>query len=201
MESKSSTAFVEASTARTKWDVRNFLRLRLADAKDDLGIGELLVRSFLTTYEKKLPHIQTAPTRIAELLGVRDRRESGEVYIFELGFKMVGTFSLLRSGSKLNEAWMPEAANLRAVAVDPDYQGYGFADMILSSASATARSWGVKRICLHVLEGATRLAELYQRYGYRRDPSGDFIAHGYRLEGYTLELTSFGSARSSTFYS
>jgi ribosomal protein S18 acetylase RimI-like enzyme len=113
-----------------RFDVRNFLIRRVARPGDDLAIAELLEQSFVSVYERKL-QLATPEQRRRELRDVATRRENGVVCVLELGYRIVGTFSLLAPGAGTTQSWLPGAANLRCLAVHPDYQGYGFADLLV----------------------------------------------------------------------
>lgn len=169
-------------------DIANFLNIRLAHPGDDLAIGELLLRTFVQTYEKKLPKVATCTQRRRDLLNVTARRRGGVVCVLELGYRIVGTFSLIHPDSPECEAWIPEAANLRCVAIDPEFQGYRFSDFLLKSAVDFSQEWGIQCICLHVQAGANSVAKLYQSFGFSRDPHGDKICFGFGVEGYSLYL-------------
>lgn len=176
-------------------DISRFLVKRVARPGDDPVIAELLERAFVGTYAEKL-RMGTSQERRQELRDVTSRRESGVVCVLELGYRVIGTFALLMPGTELNRAgegvdghaWLPGAALLRCVAVDPDYRGFGFSELLLEYSEEVARMWKLSRICLHTQEGADAVAQLYARRGYERDARGDGVACGNRILGHRLEL-------------
>ena len=170
-----------------RYDVRNFLIRRVARPGDDLQIAALLEQSFVTVYEKKL-RLATPEERKRELRDVATRRENGIVGVLELGYRIVGTFSLIAPGSKSSQCWIPEAANLRCLAVDPEYQGYGFADMLVRWSDEVARAWKLSTLCLHIQDGAESLGRLYSRHGYLRSPEGDANSFQGRILAYRKSL-------------
>lgn len=174
--------------ANPKYDVRNFLNKRIARPSDDLNIATLLEDSFVKLYAEKL-NLQTPASRLQELKDVALRRANGAVALIELGYRTVGTFSLIEAQSPLSQSWVVGAANLRCVAVDPHYQGFGFSDVLVSWADEIAIMWKVKSICLHVQEGAEALERLYSRHGYVRDPAGDTMNIQGPILGYKKSIS------------
>lgn len=176
-------------------DILDFISIRQASGIDDDEVGDLLVRSFGETHAEKLPNAMLPPSRVTELRDVKTRREHGRVFVLELGYRIVGTFALIRPGSDLSDSWLPNGATLRCVAVDPEFHGLGFAQALLAQSEEVARTWEADYICLHVFKGATGVAKLYQARGYLREPCGDILSHGHMIEGYYLPLK--GSAKNA----
>lgn len=169
-------------------DISHFLQLRVARMEDERVIGELLIRSFEQTYRTKLPSVVTNQARKIELLDVASRRRQGVVYVLELGYRIIGTFALIPSNDSSTQSWVAGATNLRCLAIDPDFHGYGFSETLLSEAERVARNWNARAICLHVQKGAEGVARLYEKYGFVRSPEGDMSSFGNENEGYVLYL-------------
>lgn len=169
-------------------DVCNFLRLRTAHPGDDPAIAELLVRSFHETYLRKLPDLETPPGREGELRDVHSRRQNGVVRVMELGFQIIGTYSLILPESTLDDSWTPLTATLRCLALDPDFHSLKLSEVLLRDAVAIAERWRVRNVCLHVQCGAEGVARLYRRFGFQRAEAGDKICYGNAVEGYLLTL-------------
>jgi hypothetical protein len=148
-------------------DLANFIELRAATPGDDLRVGELLIETFVSTNKKKLPHLETSDLRIQELRNVRTRRRNGVVYVLELGFQIVGTFSLIH----------------------PRFHGCKLSQIILNQADLIAKEWKVDRTCLHVQDGAIGVSKLYEAHGYRRDQKGDFLHLGQWVLGHQMSYT------------
>ena len=177
-----------AEKVRDKRDILNFLDCRLARPSEDYLLGNLLIRAFVDTYARKLPKAVTNQERKEELMNVGQRRKDGLVYLLELGYKIVGTFSLIHPEAATSQSWMPRSANLRCLAVDPDYHGYGFSERLLEKAIQIARGWKCESVALHVQDGADGVARLYERYGFERCPQGDQETYGSRILAYLLRL-------------
>jgi ribosomal protein S18 acetylase RimI-like enzyme len=166
------------------------LTVRLARPEDDPQIGEILVDSFVATYARKMPEVVVHDARKSELRAVaRKRDEQALILVAEHNHKVIGTVSLFKPGVPSSEAWLPNMADLRHLAVDPAFQGKGVAKPLLDEAERIARvEWRIDGISLHVRRGAFGVARLYTGRGYVRDPSGDFEKPGVFLEAYVLRF-------------
>ncbi|MCB0416564.1 MAG: GNAT family N-acetyltransferase [Bdellovibrionales bacterium] len=171
-----------------KRDVLNFLNTRPATSADDASVGDFLVNTFNDTYAEKLPDAVLNPDREADLRDVASRRRDGGVWVVELGYQLVATFSVLKPGTEGNDAWLPEAALLRCVAVDRLFHGLRFSSLILESSKTIATEWRASHLCLHVQRGAQGVARTYEKFGYVRDVRGDNNFLGSMVEGYALNL-------------
>ncbi len=173
---------------RRSRDIYDFLILRKATAIDDAEIGALLVKAFIETYRAKLPQIQTNQERITELQNVASRREHGEVVVLELGYRIIGTCSIIHPSSTDSQSWLSQTANIRCVAVDPEFHGLAFSDILLNEAERLAASWDSRHICLHIQEGAEGVGRLYEKRGFIREPAGDLNCSGNMVLGYKKDL-------------
>ncbi len=161
--------------------------IREARPEDDARIGELLVDAFLSTYARKMPEVVYDDARKNELRDVAGKRSRAVVLAAEIDGRVAGTVAIFKPGAESSEAWLPNAADLRHLAVDPALHGKGVAKLLMDRAEAIAREeWGVDAICLHVRKGADGVARLYQRRGFKRDPSGDIVKPSVTLEAYAL---------------
>ncbi|MCB0361770.1 MAG: GNAT family N-acetyltransferase [Bdellovibrionales bacterium] len=169
-------------------DILHYINLKSASSNHDDEIGNLLVRSFMDTYQEKLPHLHTTQERIDELREVNKRRRDGEVFILELGYRIIGTAAIIRPNTVENQSWTPHSANLRCLAIDPDFHGLGFSEILIDRSFKIAQGWLSHSICLHVQEGAEGVSRLYTAKGYLRDPIGDMTCHGCQVNGYWLPI-------------
>lgn len=161
--------------------------IREARPADDARIGELLIDAFLTAYARKLPEVVYGEERKNELRDVATKRGRARVLVAEDEGRVVGTVAIFPPGAESSEAWLPRAADLRHLAVDPALHGRGVSKPLLDRAEAVARDeWGVDAICLHVRKGAEGVARLYMSRGFLREPAGDMTKPGVTLEAYAL---------------
>lgn len=169
-------------------DIINFIRLQSSSPDQDSAIGDLLVKAFTETYALKLPDIVAPAGRIQELRNVAARRQAGVVVILELGYRIIGSFSLIKPGEVVSESFRRNSANLRCFAIDPEFQGLGFAEILLAESERLARIWNCDGICLHVQNGAFGVERLYKKRGYARAPKSDLISYGFKVDAYYLTL-------------
>ena len=151
----------------------NEMIIRDAAEADDATVGELLVHAFLTQLAKKLPDVSYSPERLADLRNQSAKRACASVLVAEIDGRIVGTVSLYPAGASGSKAWIAGAADLRLLAIHPEFQGRGLSGKLLDAAEELARRWGVPAICLHTRQGASGVAELYESRGYVRDETGD----------------------------
>lgn len=164
--------------------------IREALPADDARVGELLVDAFVTTYARKMPEVVYGDGRKSELRDVATKRGLASVFVAELDGRVVGTIAIFAPGAVSSEAWLPNSADIRHLAVDPALHGKGVSKPLLDRAEALARDeWKVDAICLHVRKGADGVARLYQSRGFLREPSGDMIKPDVTLEAYALRYS------------
>jgi len=159
--------------------------VREARPEDDEAIGELLVRAFVESYERKMPEVQVTERRKQDLRAVAAKRAVAKVWVAERGGQVVGTVSLWPPGAQGSEAWIPGACDLRHLAVDGRHRGGAVSKLLVDEAERCARALGAKAICLHVRRGAAGVRQVYERRGYRAEPKGDL---DYRPEVYLEAL-------------
>jgi len=162
--------------------------VREARPEDDAEVGELLVRAFVSTYERKMPEVRVNDERRAELRNVAAKRKEAAVFVAEKGGRVVGTVAIFPPASARSEAWKPNSADIRHLAVEPELHGSGISGHLMDAAESRAREWGVTQICLHVRRGAHGVARFYQGRGYIRDASGDLDYPSVFLEAFYLPI-------------
>ncbi len=149
------------------------LVIRAAEPRDDHAIGELLVRAFVSSYAKKMPEVTVSEQRKADLRAVAAKRAVAQVWVAELEGQVVGTVSVWPVGAAGSEAWLPNAVDLRHLAVDERVRGQGVSTALLDLAERWARESGARTVCLHVRRGAHGVRGVYTRRGYTPEPAGD----------------------------
>ena len=165
------------------------VKVRLARPEDDERLGEILVSGYLTAYARKMPHVVLSDRRKAELREVGKKREQATVLVAELEGRVVGTVTLWKQGAPQSEAWLPDAADLRHLAVDPAWQGKGLSKALLDEAERIVREqWRLSAVCLHVRRGNVGVARLYLSRGYVREPQGDLDLPEVELDAYALRF-------------
>src|SRR5207302_5150516 len=124
------------------------VKVRLARPEDDERLGEILVSGYVTAYARKMPQVVLSDRRKAELREVGKKREQATVLVAELEGRVVGTVTLWKKGAPQSEAWLPDAADLRHLAIDPALQGKGLSSALLDEAERIAREeWRLSAVC------------------------------------------------------
>lgn len=163
--------------------------IREAKPTDDFVIGELLINAFLETYARKMPEVVYDEARKSELRDVATKRSRATVLVADIGGEVIGTVAIFKPNAPTSEAWIPNFADLRHLAVEPRFHGKGIAKPLLDRAEEIASDeWKVNGICLHVRHGADGVARLYQNRGFIREPSGDIQKPTVMLEAYLLRF-------------
>ncbi len=147
--------------------------LREAVPKDDEAIGELLVEAFVTNYARKMPEVVVTETRKAELRDIASKHGVAKVWVAEVDGAIVGTVTMWPPGAPKSEAWIPNTADLRQLAVAAEMQGSGISKQLLDLAETWARGQRYAGVCLHVRRGAVGVRGVYEKRGYVRRPEGD----------------------------
>jgi predicted N-acetyltransferase YhbS len=147
--------------------------IRFATDADDHAIGELLVDAFEKTYARKLPEVVMSERRRAELRAVAEKRKVAQVWVALEGETVVGTVAVWPAGAKGSEAWLPNAACLRHLAVAESHRGSNVSAQLMDAAERWSKEQGTSAVCLHVRRHVTGVANFYLRRGYTRAPEGD----------------------------
>lgn len=181
---------------QSKRDIINFINARIAKPSDDFNLGQFLIHSFQVKQTEKTPYHNDTDERLLDLMNVQQRRDNGVVIVYELGYKIIGTFTLFYPSSNLNNSWLPNSTLLRCVAIDPSFQGLDLATHLLDDADRISYQMGARHCCLHVFKIATSVARLYEKNGYLRDSAGDHISSGAEVLGYAKKIASDGKGSS-----
>jgi predicted N-acetyltransferase YhbS len=163
--------------------------VRPATASDDHAVGELLVESFVSSYSKKLPEVVVSENRKSTLRAVAEKRAVASVWVAEWNARVVGTVALWPQGAAGSEVFLPNATDLRHLAVHDSVKGRGVSTQLLDAAESHARHLKAAVVCVHTRRGAVGVRRIYESRGYVRHPDGDldFLPELY-LEGLFLKL-------------
>ena len=83
----------------------------------------------------------------------------------------------------------PDAAGIRMLAVAPEAQGRGTGEALTRACIDRAVSAGRAQILLHSTDWMTTAHRIYERLGFRRDPSLDWeVEPDFWLRGFRLRL-------------
>ncbi len=148
--------------------------LRIAEQKDDVVLGPLLVAAFKNTYAVKMPEVQLTDRRIEELSDFPGKREKGTTWVAEMGGRLIGTVFAAKPGSRDSLAWLNDCAELKHLAVVPEFRRSGLSETLMETALRGIRAWKCWGVCLHVRQGAHGVARYYEKQNFVRDQRGDF---------------------------
>lgn len=171
-------------------------RCRLAEERDDLPLGELLVDAFFRTYAKRMPEVVLSVGRLKELRDTSSRRIQSWVLIMEeflpnLAPRLVGSVTLMPPGTPGSRAWRPGYADAKMLVICPELQTHGLGTVLIQEAIHMLRSRGVEGVSIHVRQGALGLARAYEAVGFTRATEGDVdLRPEIFLEAYVLGLRS-----------
>ena len=125
----------------------------------------------------------------ADAESVHSRLDQGELIVAERNGRLVGAVTLYLDGSAYGPGWPPEWPAIRLLAVDPAERGKGVGKALMSECLARARRRGAKRVGLHTAPFMETAQKMYERMGFRREPSIDFqYTPELTVRGYLLEL-------------
>ncbi len=148
--------------------------IRIAEERDDAVLGTLLVDAFRETYAEKMPEVVVTDRRIEELNSFSGKRNKGTTWVAEVGGRIVGTVFAARPGSRDSLAWLNDCAELKHLAVSPEFRRSGLSEQLMEAALSAIRGWGCWGVCLHVRRGAYGIARFYEKQNFVRDKRGDF---------------------------
>jgi predicted N-acetyltransferase YhbS len=128
--------------------------------------------------------------RYYEMLGRVDGHfEKAEVIVAEQAGRLVGTVMFYADGSLSAQGEWPEGwAGMLRLAVLPEARGLGLGHRLTEECIRRARTAGARTLGLHTTEWMAVAKSMYERMGFVRDESFDFIprsgiyAYGYRLD-------------------
>lgn len=135
------------------------------------ALGQLTLRAYRGVTEQP-------PCYEAELANVSHRAEHGVVLVaVEADGTLLGGLTLVPPGTNaLAEHAEPDAASIRMLAVVDSARGRGVGEALTREAMARARAAGATSMVLHSQTQMAAAHRLYQRLGFERDESLDWVA-------------------------
>ncbi len=110
-----------------------------------------------------------------ELADVATRARQGTVLVALAGDELLGGVTYVSDrSSPLAEMDVPDAASFRMLGVSPAAQRRGAGRALVEACVARARAEGRHEIIIHSTRSMGRAHRLYERLGFRRDPSLDW---------------------------
>lgn len=144
--------------------------VRVLQPGDDASAAGKLVQSAYL----QLPGYPRDDVYDAALAAVAERAVNSEIVIAVDGNRIVGCLTYIADHTNPDYEFSDdEGASFRYFAVSPSEQGRGIGAAMVEWCIARARSDGKRRLRIHTLESMPTAQRLYERVGFRRDPSND----------------------------
>jgi len=133
------------------------------DSLDELT--ELLHRAYKTLADMGLKYLAT----YQDAATTRRRISNGTCFVALYNEQIVGTitFKMPHGGHDCHWLDRPDVGHISQMAVEPDWQGRGIGDRLMSQAEDFARQQGLPELALDTSEKAVHLISWYERLGYR----------------------------------
>jgi ribosomal protein S18 acetylase RimI-like enzyme len=120
---------------------------------------------------------------------VAGRAAHGEVLVAELDGRVIGSVTFAPPGSQLAQGDDPLAAGIRMLGVAESARGRGAGEALARACVERAVTLSARRVRLLTESQMTGAQRLYERLGFRRDPSRDLSPiPGIDLFAYVLDL-------------
>jgi ribosomal protein S18 acetylase RimI-like enzyme len=161
-------------------------RVTIREVRDDehAALGQLTVAA----YRGVTPQ---SPEYEAQLVDVAHRAAHAVVLaaVDEDGTLLGGLTLVLPGPNLLAEHAEPDAASIRMLAVDEAARGRGVGEALTVEAIERSRAAGARAMVLHSQTAMTAAHRLYERLGFVRDPSLDWVPEpDVELLGFRLAL-------------
>ena len=116
--------------------------------------------------------------------------ERAEVIVAEDDGVIIGTVMFYPDGSTSGQGEWPEGwAGVLRLAVLPSYRGHRVARALMDEVVRRCREAGIPRLALHTTDFMAVAKAMYERMGFVRDESFDFVPRsGIHAYGYVLDV-------------
>jgi len=161
------------------------IEIHTADPSEYAVLGSLAVRSYqeLGGFPRDHPYF----SRLADVAG---RAADTDVLVARLDGALAGVVTYVPGpGTSMSEFSDPEAAGMRALAVDPSFQRRGVGRALAAACLDLARAAGKQRVIIHSAQTQRVAQTMYLAMGFRRDAALDWSPEpGVFLSGFVFEL-------------
>jgi ribosomal protein S18 acetylase RimI-like enzyme len=146
------------------------MQIRLIRLDECEALGQITLRAY-----KNLDGRESLGPYEKQLLDVAARQLDSEVYVaVDNDGNLVGGVTYVPGPERtMSEFQDPDAAGIRMLAVDPQYQGLGAGRALVEACIARARLQHRRRIILHSTPVMTSAQALYQQLGFESFPELD----------------------------
>jgi GNAT superfamily N-acetyltransferase len=163
------------------------MEIRPVQSDEHERLGALTVDAY-TRLDGHVPE-PDYEAQLADIAG-RSRTAGATVLVaVEDGHVLGGVTFVDGPDSPLAEFTHPDGAGIRMLAVEPGAQGRGVGTALTCACLDRARALGRHQVLLHSTPWMTTAHRIYERLGFRRDPSLDWTpVPGIDLLGFRLDL-------------
>ena len=146
------------------------IEVRTAEPYHYTRVGELTEAAYLALWPEGLGGYDVV------IHAVADRARHDEIWVAMIGDRVVGSLTYVGDPDSPSAQWDDrEAVGFRMLAVDVDHWGSGVGRVLVDAVLARARADGHPRIRIHSHELMQTARGMYERIGFVRDPTMDFI--------------------------
>lgn len=135
-------------------------------------VADLLVRANEENLATFPPDVALAYR--AELVDMARRRLVADVYVAEVGGRVLGSVTYLPDASRDGHPWPARGAVLRLLAVDPAFRRQGLGERLTAVCIERALEDHVLYLGLHTAPTMAAARRIYERLGFVREPRHDF---------------------------
>ncbi len=161
------------------------MRIRPAKPDEHAQLGDLVARAFAA-----IPGIvDQHQEHLDWLRDVAGRVQQNTVLVAEVDGEPGGIVTFVPGpDSALAEFDDVDAAGIRALGVDPTYQGRGVGRALTQACVELAAAAGKRKVILHTTDAMAAAQRLYRSLGFQRDPERDFQAGANVLRAFVYHL-------------
>lgn len=143
----------------------------LARTEEFARVGEIAVAAYAAVYD------DLSDAYAAALRDVARRAAEAVVLVARSGREVLGSLTLAAAGGAYADLARGDELEVRMLTVDPAAQRRGAGEALLRAAAEWAREQGYPALVLSVVssDGPGAPHRLYERLGFRRDPSRDYV--------------------------
>lgn len=162
------------------------IRIRTALPAEYPAVGELTAASYLAD-----GHVDAASPYLAPLRDAAARGAGGDLLVADAGDRLAGTVTLAQAGEAMAELAGAGEAELRMLAVAPQFRGAGLGWTLVAEALRRARDARAGVVRLSTGDRMVAARHIYTGLGFRRSPERDWSPQpGIQLITYALDLTA-----------
>ncbi|HEU0075811.1 MAG TPA: GNAT family N-acetyltransferase [Dehalococcoidia bacterium] len=141
---------------------------------DEAGAVSDVIRTAYAQFETTYP---VDFSRYFEMVVKIERHfENAEIIVAERDGRLIGTVFFYRDGSLSAQGPWPEgSAGVLRLAVIPEARGMGLARRLTDECIRRCHDYGIKTLALHTTDWMPVAKAMYERMGFVRDQSFDFV--------------------------